>query len=529
MDDLLCKHRALLTLNQIIKQLASKRLITDRKIFQEISLNIFDHLYTWSNNCYAMTSNIKDNLVDMGVIIKSFDMLMLVTKITSKLIIHGPKGFDINSTQNKYIESSIQHIHSMLLLKKEYSHNHEVQEKISKIVIIELKMLSQIQETRPLSFVPFIGEVLKFCLEQILTHDNKTQIPMLIIYCSNLLRAIIRSYKNPKSENPNPVMNSAVSIKEKILSSDFVKHLCSNIIFSYFPLTPDEISGCLNDQEDYVIAEAGESYKFLLRPCMEALYLSLFYEYKSIIIPLILNFLRETNDLYLKEIDDHNILKLSAIYKSVGLASYEIGDDLDFDSWFENNLMHLMGITGTYSSMLRQHMIALIGDWINVKFSQSNRLKLYNILCSILKSGEVDTILKLTCCKTLRSAIDDFDFNIDDFELFVNDIFIALCQLLMALDLCDTKLLVLNVISIMVERVSDRIKDNAQMLLQHLPQLWTISSDHNLLRGGVVNVLGHLVKVCYKTTILILINPFNATCLFLYPLKTLENICFQGL
>ena len=61
-----------------------------------------------------MTSNIKDNLVDMGVIIKSFDMLMLVTKITSKLIIHGPKGFDINSTQNKYIESSIQHIHSML-------------------------------------------------------------------------------------------------------------------------------------------------------------------------------------------------------------------------------------------------------------------------------------------------------------------------------------------------------------------------------------------------------------------------------
>ena len=99
----------------------------------------------------------------------------------------------------------------------------------------------------------------------------------------------------------------------------------------------------------------------------------------------------------------------------------------------------------------------------------------------------------------------------------------------MSLDLCDTKLLVLNVISIMVERVSDRIKDNAQMLLQHLPQLWTISSDHNLLRGGVVNVLGHLVKVCYKTTFLILINPFNATCLFLYPLKTLENICFQGL
>ena len=103
-------------------------------------------------------------------------------------------------------------------------------------------------------------------------------------------------------------------------------------------------------------------------------------------------------------------------------------------------------------------------------------------------------------CKCLRSAVDDFDFEINDFTPFVNDIFLPLCKLLSNVELCDTKMSVLNVLSIIIERIGPQVKYNAHLLVQYLPELWELSEAHNLLRGAVLNVLVHLVKVLVQNS-----------------------------
>ena len=83
----------------------------------------------------------------------------------------------------------------------------------------------------------------------------------------------------------------------------------------------------------------------------------------------------------------------------------------------------------------------MIGQWINVKFVKRNRIVLYEILANVLMSSP-DLVLRLTACKVLRLAIDDFDFVEEDFAPYVKDTFVALCQLLVAVELCDTKMMV---------------------------------------------------------------------------------------
>ena len=66
---------------------------------------------------------------------------------------------------------------------------------------------------------------------------------------------------------------------------------------------------------------------------------------------------------------------------------------------------------------------------------------------------------------------------------------------------------VLNSLSIMIERINRKVRDEADLLLKCLPELWTLSEAHNLLRGAVINVLTNLVKVrSLKSSLLFLLR-----------------------
>ena len=64
----------------------------------------------------------------------------------------------------------------------------------------------------------------------------------------------------------------------------------------------------------------------------------------------------------------------------------------------------------------------MVGEWIDVKLSKPNRIHLYRLLSVILESDHADLVLKLTACKTLRIALDDFDFVLEDFLGFVEKV-----------------------------------------------------------------------------------------------------------
>lgn len=108
--------------------------------------------------------------------------------------------------------------------------------------------------------------------------------------------------------------------------------------------------------EFIAIEEGGEAWKYSLRvglcaldlsnyyrvvtliftstqPCTECLFLSLFHEYQAALTPLLLNMLNESMEL-IPPNDMSRIVKKDALYNAIGLAAFELFDEVDFDGWF---------------------------------------------------------------------------------------------------------------------------------------------------------------------------------------------------
>ena len=475
------QHRSLLILNRIMNELASKRLMSDRKVFENISASTFNYLHELSSNF----SNFKNE----DEFLKVYDMYILVTKVLRKILVYGTKKFQPDSPQALYLHDCFKNISSLLQLKN----NFQCKEKAEKAIILFMKIFSDCISQQPLSFAALLEPAIILCLESIMTSDSNCDFKLLLIYCGNLLKDIIISYKKQTKISLEKSLLNADVIKSKWLSEDCVEKLCDYIIYNYFLLTQHDLEEWAMNPEDYTIVEAGESHKFLLGPCMESLFVSLFYEYKPIIIPRILQSINYVDKFQIPN-SMEELLKFCAVLKAVGLSSYELYDDLDFDCWFQSTLLVILRNNGPNQTVIHQHVVWLIGRWINVKFSKTNRVTLYEILSSIIQN-EADIVLKVTACKTLHTAIDDFDFHAEAFAPFANNIFAALCKLLVTVELCDLKMTVLNVISLIVERLNGHVEKSLDLLVCYLPQLWEISVEHNLLRGAVISVLVHVVKV----------------------------------
>lgn len=78
------------------------------------------------------------------------------------------------------------------------------------------------------------------------------------------------------------------------------------------------------------------------------------------------------------------------------------------------------------------------GQWTGVKFSYDLRPNLYSVIITLLTPSE-DMAVKLAAANTLKQAVDDFEFNSQQFLPYLESIFGSLFQLLKEANECDTK------------------------------------------------------------------------------------------
>lgn len=88
-DNSLVQHRALLTLHQVIKTLASKRLSGDRVIFQQLNTNVFSFILNlWNSHTESFLFMVSNN-ADANQIQEAMEKALLLLRILRKLVIHG--------------------------------------------------------------------------------------------------------------------------------------------------------------------------------------------------------------------------------------------------------------------------------------------------------------------------------------------------------------------------------------------------------------------------------------------------------
>ena len=376
--------------------------------------------------------------------ITSLERSHLALKVLRKLVIHGFKKPHEHREVIVFIESIFGRIKVMLGFRKQ-NENHEHIKKISeKYIILLTKILLDLHENFPFSYLDFIKSSLDLAVYYVFTEaGDGILFERFIVQCLNLVKGLLvcPEYKPCKvledTKDPNTLV--AHRLKTEFFTESVLVGMCHKLILHYFLLTQDDLEVWDSDPEGFCMdVEGGESWKYSLRPCTETLFTLLFHEYRTYLNPVIMEFVRMSHN-HVQPSDFQGILQKDAIYNAVGLAAFELFDEIEFDSWFNNILINELKIKDSNYRIIRRRIIWLIGKWTGVKFAQENRPVLYE-LCINLLSSEEDFVVRLSTALTLKSSIDEFEFDPDQFMTYLPSIFGLLFNLLKEAHECDTKM-----------------------------------------------------------------------------------------
>ncbi|XP_078607197.1 importin-11-like isoform X1 [Branchiostoma floridae x Branchiostoma japonicum] len=496
--EVLLQQRALLTLHHVTKTLATKRLAGDRKIFQELAGNIFSFVYNlWNSHMETFLQLVVTSPGNTDQLLPPLERCLLTLKVCRKLAVHGFTSADTMPDVMALLNATHPRIKSLLPLRKDFSTHIQLKEKLEKLIILLTKVLLDMLEYHAVAFVPFIQPALEFTVSYVFTETGEGLLfERFTVQCLNLVKAIIKcdKYRPAKeiSETKEPATIEAYKAKMSFFTCATLTEICTRLILQYFPLTEEDLQAWDADAEDYITDEGGESWKFTQRPCVEVFFMTLFHEFCETLTPCLLQMVQTVQGPVNPE-DVCALLQKDAVYNALGLASYELYDVVDFDQWFQNQLLGELQCKHPRYKLIRRRVIWLIGQWIGVKFSVDLRPMMYEAILPLLGTEE-DLVVRITAANTLRIAVDDFEFKSEQFLPYLERSFSLLFHLLQQVSECDTKMQVLHVLSFVIERVGSEIRPYVSSLVQYLPMLWEESAEHNMLRCAIITTLIHLVQ-----------------------------------
>uniref|UniRef100_A0A674MF85 Importin-11 n=1 Tax=Takifugu rubripes TaxID=31033 RepID=A0A674MF85_TAKRU len=431
-QDGLQQHRALLTFYHVTKTLASKRLAQDRRLFQDLASGIYSFacsLWSHHTDCFLQQIYARDEAAALGLL----ERTLLSLKVLRKLTVHG-------------FQEPQQNIEVMGFLNAVFERLKQFLECCEYFFV---SLLLDFLEHHPCAFIPLIHRSLEFAVSYVFTPAGEgVTFERFIVQCMNLIKMIVKNdaYKPAKNiDDSKPESLEAHKIKTAFFTYSTLTEIGRRLVSHYFLLTEEELTMWEEDPESF-----GKS-----SPACIVLILSIFKAIKKISIRL--------------------------LYNAVGLAAYELFDNVDFDQWFKNQLLGELQVSHHRYKLIRRRVIWLIGQWISVKFKSDLRPVLYEIILSLMQ----DPDLVVRHLQTFRT---------EQFLPYLESIFGLLFQLLQQVTECDTKMQVLHVISCVIERVSIQIRPYVGCLVQYLPLLWKQSEEHNMLRCAILTTLIHLVQ-----------------------------------
>ncbi|XP_069780591.1 importin-11 isoform X3 [Narcine bancroftii] len=501
-QDDLRQHRALLTFYHVTKTLASKKLVADKKLFQELASGIYSFVCSlWNHHADSFLQQI---CIGETAAINSLERTLLSLKVLRKLTVHGfmepHKNLEVMEFLNTVFERLKQFLECRRRINTESTCSEKLEktiiEKLEKTIILFTKVLLDFLDYHAFSFISLIRQSLEFAVSYTFTNAGEGVVfERFIVQCMNLIKMIVKNdaYKPAKNtEESKPETLEAHKIKIYFFNYSTLTEICRRLVSHYFLLTSEELSMWEDDPEGFAVEEAGgDSYKYSLRPCTEVLFLDIFHEYSQTLTPVLLEMVQNLHGSTNVE-DTVGLVIKDAVYNAIGLAAYELFDIVDFDQWFKSQLLAELQITHIRYKLIRRRVIWLIGQWISVKFKSELRPMLYEAILNLMQ--DQDRVVRIETATTLKLAVDDFEFRTEQFLPYLETIFSLLFQLLQQVTECDTKMHVLHVISCVIERVGMQIRPYVGCLVQYLPLLWKQSEDHNMLRCAILTTLIHLVQ-----------------------------------
>ena len=193
-----------------------------------------------------------------------------------------------------------------------------------------------------------------------------------------------------------------------------------------------------------------------------------------------------------------DILLKDSIYAAIGLSAPVLEHDLDFAAFLEKTLVPEVQNEQAGYNILRRRIAIVLGQWMLVK-QGLNRPLVYQIFQFLMDSSSPlnDEVVRVTAGRQLRNVIDPFEFTAEPFMPFAEPIIGRLLALIQEVELSETKLALLNTLSVMVVRMEGQVRDVRPVVPQ---KLRTRRSIHSLTKYYLSSLLSGLKQVICTST-----------------------------
>jgi hypothetical protein len=148
-----------------------------------------------------------------------------------------------------------------------------------------------------------------------------------------------------------------------------------------------------------------------------------------------------------------------SVYTAIGLAAAVLHQHLDFNSFLADTIVAEVQKQKPGFNILRRRIAILLGQWITIKVSAENRPLVYKVFQHLLDPSDHcnDQVVRITAGRQLKNIVDDWEFNAEQFLPYVQTTITRLLSLIEEVENIETKMALLNTISILVERLEHHV------------------------------------------------------------------------
>jgi hypothetical protein len=157
--------------------------------------------------------------------------------------------------------------------------------------------------------------------------------------------------------------------------------------------------------------------------------------------------------------DNEDILFKDSVYTAIGLAADVLHDQLDFNAFLEKTLVVEVAKQKPGFNIIRRRIAIIISQWIAIKIAKEKKSVVYQIFQHLLDTSDSlnDKVVRVTAGRRFKDIADEWEFSADNFLPYAPTTLERLMALVQEVDLPDTKMALLNTISIIVERLEHHV------------------------------------------------------------------------
>nr|BAC75567.1 putative Ran binding protein 11-like [Oryza sativa Japonica Group] len=476
--DVLASHRVFMVLFRTLKELSTKRLAVDQRNYAEITSHLFEYTWNlWKSDVQTILQNLSmlSQRSDIDSILEQSNDLML---ICDRFIVLQSSSTGPESKSANQLLCSVGSLADSSYKDKQAKLWDFAKRACTKL----MKVLVTLQGRHPYSFVhqAVLPAIVDFCLNMITNPEQGgASFEEFLIQSMVFVKSVLECKEYKPSPTGRVINESSqpLSLEQRkknfgavasdmlkiVLPGDRVMLLCNILIRRYFIYTAKDLEEWSENPESFHHEQNLVQWTEKQRPCAEALFIVIFENYREQLAPVVVSILREAMALSppLETDVTAGMLLKDAAYTAAGHVYYELSNYLSFNEWFHGSLSIEISNGHPNMRIIRRKIALLLGQWIS-EIKGDTRKLVYHALVGLLQDNDI--AVRLAACSSLCYLFQESSFSELDLFECLPTCWTMCFKLTEDVQEFDSKVQVLNFISVLLEHAGDKVIPFASQL-----------------------------------------------------------------